>query len=486
MKFSIVIISIIAATCILAAPKSFKALSKAKTSARLQALHKSTHLVQRSHSNSPKALRSMKHSFIVGSVKVVREQTFALKTSDGQYIGIQNEQGRATIKASSQITETERLVLVYLDNGKVAFYSPLVNVYLTAVQNQYQLPNSIVFVPHLDSWESFSQIANSDGTVSFQSTHGSFLKAGSSAGQFVFVHQPASEPFTSFLPGADRFELVDPTAQPVCLQAKEGFYLSIWRDQGLTKVGGRTQLGNNEQVLLVTLASGKTGIKSLSTQMYLAAIGGNDKISVAPQPNGWESWDRIANEDGSLSFRSHQGTYLGAQLQDGEFRLFQAAALGQFEKFNLADPKKTISYPHAVLRERPVGLQTQDGSFVSVRAEGPAFVIAGSDQLGATEVLTLVFFDNEKVAIRSQQGKFFRVASEDSSQVGLSEDVDDLATFDLINNPDNSATFRSVRRTYLRAEAADGLLRLDAQTLVGRSGLFSLVEPPSQLTGKGN
>lgn len=268
--------------------------------------------------------------------------------------------------------------------------------------------------------------------------------------------------------------------QIIALKAQEGPYVSISSREGATVIGGSDQVGDSEKLALLTLDSGKTAIRTTQGNTYLSAVSGGSAVTVAKYPGNSEAWTRIDNADGSVSFKSHQGTYLSAQLQAGALRLSQAAALGPFEKFNLADPNNVINYPHQLLRGQPVGLKAFDGFFVSARNEAGATVIGGSSQLGATEVLTLLHFDNRKVLIRTAQGKFLRVGPGDGARVEAVSSVDDSAAFDLFVNPDNTVTLRSAHGTFVRAETVDGAVQVDAQSLAGQSGLFTLVDASKQ------
>lgn len=142
MKISLAVICILAASCVLAAPKSIKLLSKAKFSAGLQTVHKgvrplSARLAKKSHrENKQVSVHSAKHSEILIPASVVKEQAVSFKSVDGFFITVLYEQGKPVLRGSKQLSEAGIWVLVYLDSGKVAFWSPTASSYLVAIADR--------------------------------------------------------------------------------------------------------------------------------------------------------------------------------------------------------------------------------------------------------------------------------------------------------------------------------------------------------------
>ena len=267
---------------------------------------------------------------IVDPSKKAREQTVGFKAKDGSFVSVRSGATGAVLGGNSQIGETEKLTILYLEAGKVAIRTP---------QGAYLRTHSggdgaqVDVVPQIGESERYELINQPDGTVSFKTAHGTYLKAEIQRGVLKVMAQ-------TYVGGCEKFNLVDPfhvtKEQAGALKTFHGTFVSVQTGETGSTVSQKAQIGATEKLTLLTLESGKVAIRTpqgayLSTHSTeaLAIIDCQAKIDDSA------TFELVQNPDGTVSFKSFQGTYLraeeggeGAEINTQEF-------LKDWERFTL-------------------------------------------------------------------------------------------------------------------------------------------------------
>jgi len=127
---------------------------------------------------------------------VVREEKVAIQTVFGTYVRSLPNSG---IDVGSSITDQAKFSLQYLKNGKVALKTAN-NTYVCAPPEDSA---KVIIQTWLNTWESFTMIENCDGSVTFRTTHGGFLRANFGGDGSVITTQSKAD-----LGSSTRFKIV--------------------------------------------------------------------------------------------------------------------------------------------------------------------------------------------------------------------------------------------------------------------------------------
>lgn len=447
MKFSIALVAIFTLSCIVvAAPVNLKRM---KSIAALQkrghqSISKSDQ-IQPHHAHAD-LKRNAKHSQRYSETK---RQQFAIKDSTGNYLSVFREGGSTKVKTAPEIGVNEDLIICTVENGKYAILT--------------QYGNWLRFHPdgHIDEedfiggWTTLEWINNSDGTVTFKTVHGTYLRS-SNSGVLVQSSLGATEKFTLVKPYSILKE------QHVSFRAIDGGYLSVTTQAGALVLSSNTVNGAKEWFTLCTLAQkGLYGIRTY-TGAYVTSHSGGDNAKITPTSEVLGKADTFRineNSDGTVSIQSHHGTYLRLEQVGGVTVVDGQTKLGSAEKFILFDQVK----------ETVVSLKSYHKTFVHLSVNEGVTIVDLQSKFEDAENLTLQFLlSTNKVMLRTMQGAYLSVRTATAfEKINIQANIDSSTIFELINNSDGTYSFKSSTGTYLRAvEGGNGAI-VDTQTYIG-------------------
>eukprot|EP00727_Mastigamoeba_balamuthi_P005449 m51a1_g1523 hypothetical protein (1621) ;mRNA; f:445505-451523 len=169
-------------------------------------------------------------------------------------------------------------------------------------------------------WEMFTVDSNSNvvGSLSFMSHRGGYLSADPGNGEVRF--RDAAGPWESFVPySMDNGK--------IALRCLSGRYLSVDKGPGFKVTCSETRARGFE--LFEVLLPNMRGIVALRTHWgtYISALDDGTVQGDRREPLGWETFTVDANSHtpASVSFKSHRGTFLAADPNNGQVRFSNAA-----------------------------------------------------------------------------------------------------------------------------------------------------------------
>ncbi len=460
MKLSTAIvafIAFIAVSCVLAGPNlnlNLRRVRLSKAQTRLQSLHKSVR---------PLSTRPVLKSRHAEDYKFVSEQTVSLLSSQNLYVSARVEKGVTLLGGSPKIGESERFTLISLDDGKWAIRAPGKTGFVSSLMGG---SGALVDVPApLGGWCRYERINHADGTVSFKSVHGTYLRA-------EIVDNKLRIDSQTYIGAREKFTLVfEPREAIVTIKSNDGYFIGTTPADGPSVLSGVKAVSNEVTLSLLFLASGRVAIRTAKGAfLRVAGAGAEAKVDLVSKVEDAATFELLNGWDGYNKFKSSYGNYLRAELIDGKLRVDTQNYLGAKEQF-------VINYLHKFVRQQPAALKSFHENFVRVSSQAGVTTVDQTAQIGETEKLTLIFLESGKVAIRTPQGGYISVESaEDFSPLSVLSQIADSAIFDLIRNPDGTVTFKSAQGNYLRADEGGEGAAVNTQSYIGTWESFTVVD----------
>lgn len=223
------------------------------------------------------------------------------------------------------------------------------------------------------------------------------------------------------------------------------------------------------------LKNGMVAFKSNFGTYLRCQQGFQARCDLTAKRNPWGEFEKISNDDGTVSFKTVHNSFLQNWPGEGANVLTYPSVV-IWERFRLI-PNDNSPITAKKYKEEKVLLKSIHGTYCKPNTADDRSIVNCQGAISPRTTWTLEKYSNGRVALRSTFGTYLSVLPGLWSLVEMrkTKGPSPRETYDLISNADGTTSFNSMHGNYFRAWPGEGGKLDGGSTILGAWERFSLV-----------